>query len=56
MKIYREMVFKDCKLQKIVIFSVEISRRLYKIVKSCGPLVLWYDSAMEIASYLNSYT
>ena len=33
-KLYREIVFKDCKVQKIA----EISRRLYKIVRSCRPL------------------
>ena len=33
MKIYREMVLKDCKVQEIAAkFSVEISRRLYKII------------------------
>ena len=37
MKIYREMVFKDCKAQETK-FSVEISSIMYKIVKCCGPL------------------
>ena len=35
----REMVFKDCKVQEIVSrFLVKILSRLYKIVKSYGPL------------------
>ena len=37
-KIYREIVFKDCKAERDCKFLVKISSRLYKIVKSCGPL------------------
>ena len=39
-KIYRETVFKDCKAERDCKFIVEISSRLYKIVKSCEPLRL----------------
>ena len=31
-------VFKDCKAERDCKFLVKISSRLYKIVKSCGPL------------------
>ena len=37
-KFYREMVFKDCRAERDCKFLVKISGRLYKIVKSCGPL------------------
>ena len=38
-KIYKEMAFKDCKAERDCKFLVKISSRLYKIVKSFGPLV-----------------
>ena len=37
-KIYREMVFEDCKAERDCKVLVKISTRLYKIVKSCRPL------------------
>ena len=38
-KIYREMVFKDCKVQNIVSFLLRFQGGHTKIVKSCGTLV-----------------
>ena len=32
------MIFKDCKAERDCKLLVKISSRLYKIVKSCGPL------------------
>ena len=47
-KIHGEMVFKDCKAERDCEFLVKISSRLYKIVKSCGPLYVTNHSGHYI--------
>ena len=44
------MVFKDCKAERDCKFLVKISSKLYKIVKSGGPLI---QATHTVASYLS---